>query len=206
MNTLIEVWKAELAESRFRVQAVLSILALILTLSFFTKFLIWVEARPGVTLADPILRMITPVDLTWLTFGLIYVAVLVAIATLFNKPRDLLLAIQSYTIMVWARGAMMYLVPLNPPEGLIVLQDPLVQFFGDGNAPTKDLFFSGHTSTMFILLLVTRQRKLKAMFLLFTLVVALAVVWQHVHYVIDVAGAPFVAYGCYRLAMKIEEW
>jgi hypothetical protein len=164
--------------------------------------LVWVEAREGTVLHDPLLVMIEPRDFTWLTFGFIYTAVIVAVVYLRNKPHTLLLAIQAYLLMVVVRSGMMFLVPLNPAEGLIVLQDPLVQFAGDGNAPTKDLFFSGHTSTMFLLSLVVQHKPLKKLYLLFTCLVATFVIWQHVHYVIDVAVAPFVAYGCYRVALR----
>lgn len=99
---------------------------------------------------------------------------------------------------------MMSLIPLNAPDGLIVLKDPLVQFVGDGAAPTKDLFFSGHTSTMFLLYLVTNVKWLKTTLLVFTLLVASCVIWQHVHYVIDVVVAPFVSYGAYRLVFLLN--
>ena len=200
MEKLIASWKVELSNRRFRFEVILSIVALVATLGLFTRFLGWVEQRAGATLSDPILQFVSPRDFTWLTFKLIYIAVVAAVMTLIARPKDLLLAMQSYTVMVWMRTAMMYLVPLEPSEGLIVLQDPLVQFFGNGDAPTKDLFFSGHTSTMFLFFLVTRTRRLKGMFLACTILVATFVVWQHVHYVIDVAVAPFVAYGSYQMA------
>ncbi len=39
-----------------------------------SKTLAWVEARSGVALADPVLQELTPHDLTWLTFTVIYAA------------------------------------------------------------------------------------------------------------------------------------
>lgn len=205
MRTYLDVWKLELANSNFRVRIFLSFVAFVGTLSFFTRFLDWVEQRSGVVLNDPILSMIEPKDFTWLTFSLIYTAVLIAVLHLGNKPKDFLLAIQSYTLLVIVRAAMMFLVPLEPPEGLIVLRDPFVQFVGSGAAPTKDLFFSGHTSTMFLLSLVIKHRAFKNMYLLFTLLVATCVIWQHVHYVIDVVVAPFAAYGCHRSARYVAD-
>ncbi len=197
-SNVVEVWKEEWSRRDFRLQFSAAVPALLLTLHFFTGFLQWVEQREGVTLNDPILAMIPPRDFTWLTFGIIYLAIVIALAYMSRHPRQLLLAIQSYTLIVIVRAVMMCLVPLNAPEGLIVLRDPLVQFVGNGAAPTKDLFFSGHTSTMFLFSLVMKRRALKNVYLVFTVLVATFVIWQHVHYVIDVAVAPFVAYGCYR--------
>ena len=197
-SNVVGVWKEEWSRRDFRLQLSTAVPALLLTLHFFRGFLQWVERREGVTLNDPILGMIPPRDFTWLTFGIIYLAIVIALAYMSRHPRQLLLTIQSYTLIVIVRAVMMYLVPLNAPEGLIVLQDPLVQFVGNGTAPTKDLFFSGHTSTMFLLSLVMKRRALKNVYLVFTVLVATFVIWQHVHYVIDVVVAPFVAYGCYR--------
>ncbi len=201
MKRFVEAWNAALKSSRFRIQSIVSLAALFLTLGFMARFLSYIEGRPGVTLHDPILSMITPENLTWLIFGLIYTGLAMAILSLSSKPKDFILTVQAYTLMVWIRIIMMSLVPLNAPEGLIVLQDPLVQLVGDGAAPTKDLFFSGHTSTMLLLYLVTKTKWLKTTLLAFTLVVAVCVIWQHVHYVIDVAVAPFVSYGAYRMVV-----
>ncbi len=189
----------------FRLQLGASVVLLIVVLHLFTRFLMWVESREGATLNDPLLRLIEPRDFTWMTFGVIYAALIVAIVYLLKRPHDLLLALQAYTLMVLVRVAMMFLLPLNPADGLIVLEDPFVQLAGDGSAPTKDLFFSGHTATLFLLFLIMRQRVLKAVYLFGAVLVAVFVVWQHVHYVIDVAVAPFVAYGCYRAGVLLQE-
>lgn len=183
----------------------ISVILLVVMLNAFTRFLEWVELRDGAVLADPLLAMITPRDFTWVTFGIIYAGLVLAIVYLAKRPERLLLAVQAYMLMLVVRTFMMYLTPLNPSPGLIVLQDPLVEFAGDGNAPTKDLFFSGHTSTMFLLSLVISHRWMKRVYLLFTILVAVCVVWQHVHYVIDVLVAPFIAYACYRMARQLQE-
>lgn len=172
---------------------------------FFTRFLDWVERREGVVLNDPLLHMIEPRDFSWLTFGLIYVGVILAIVHLARQPKRLLVAIQAYTLMVVVRTFMMWLVPIEPPQGLIVLRDPIVQLFGNGEAPTKDLFFSGHTATMFLFFLSATNRIMEKIFLSFALLVAVFVLWQHVHYTIDVLVAPFVAYGCFRLVRRFQE-
>ncbi len=201
MKRLIEVWNAALKSFSFRIQTFISLTALFLTLGFMARFLTYIENRPGVTLHDPILSLITPVNLTWLTFGLIYAGLAVSILSLIYKPKDFVLTVQAYALMAWIRIIMMSLIPLNAPEGLIVLKDPFVQFVGDGAAPTKDLFFSGHTSTMFLLYLVVKTKWVKKTLLVFTLLVAVCVIWQHVHYVVDVAVAPFVSYGAYRMVL-----
>lgn len=202
---MLTVWRNAFRNSAFRLQFMISVILLVAVLNAFTRFLEWVELRDGAVLADPLLAMITPRDFTWVTFGIIYTGLVLAIVYLAKRPERLLLAVQAYMLMLVVRTFMMYLTPLNPSPGLIVLQDPLVEFAGDGNAPTKDLFFSGHTSTMFLLSLVISHGWMKRVYLLFTIVVAVCVVWQHVHYVIDVLVAPFVAYACYRMAQQFQQ-
>lgn len=93
----------------------------------------------------------------------------------------------------------MYLTPLEAPVTLIPLNDPFVQLFGNGNVLRNDLFFSGHTATLFLLYLVTSNKKIKMTFLVFTVLVGIAVILQHVHYTIDVATAPFFSYASFKI-------
>jgi len=206
MRTIvIDRWREAWQQSAFKLQLPLTTGMLVVVLSAFAQFLVLVEGREGVRMNDPILQIIEPRDFTWVTFGMIYLSVMVAVVVLAQYPWRLLVAMQAYIVMVVLRAGMMYVTPLSPSEDLIVLRDPFVQLAGDGTAPTKDLFFSGHISTLFLLSLVIQHPLMKKAFLLCTVVVAIFVVWQHVHYVVDVAVAPFVAYGCYRLVETMHE-
>jgi hypothetical protein len=157
-----------------------------------------------VVLSDPILNAFNPVDLTWLTFALIYLSLFLFIVTTFNKPDKLMIAFQAYGLMVIFRTIAMYLTPFEAPETSLLLNDPFVQLFGEGEILTKDLFFSGHTGTLFLLFLLAENKVMKYIFLLFTLIVGTAVLLQHVHYSIDVFIAPFVAYAAYRIIKNLH--
>jgi membrane-associated phospholipid phosphatase len=196
-------WKEFLTNRR--IELIITILLLAVILFIFPNFLAFVEERQGVILADPILELFNPIDLTWLTFGLIYISLIVAIISFATKPEILLLVLQSYSLRVIFRIVVMYSAPLDAPEKLILLNDPFVQFFGSGDVLTKDLFFSGHTATLFLLFLVSDKKQLKIIFLLCTVIVGIAVLLQHVHYTIDVFTAPFFAYSSYKIADNINE-
>ncbi len=197
-------WQEALTDRSFRRQLIWTLVLLVGTLAGLSHFLEFVEGRPGFIVGDPVLQRIPPIDLTWFTFALIYLGLIVGFATLGRSPRVLLIALQGYILMVAARVAMMYALPLDPPAGLIPLNDPLVQFFGSGKPPTKDLFFSGHTSTLFLLYLTAQTKRLKALFLFCTISVGIAVILQHVHYAVDVLVAPFVSYGVLRLVQRLH--
>jgi hypothetical protein len=122
-----------------------------------------------------------------------------------KEPRALVLALQAYVVMVVLRIAAMAVTPLEAPPGMIPLHDPLVRLFGPGKLLTKDLFFSGHTSTLFLLALAVPGPRWKAFFVLCTAAVAFCVLGQHVHYTIDVLAAPVFAYASFRLAVLAGE-
>ena len=195
-------WTEAWRDPRFRLRLVLTVPALVAVLALLARFLEFAEARPGVVLSDPVLALFPPRDLTWLTFSLIYVGLFFGIARLATEPRALVVALEAYVVMVLFRIAAMWVTPLEAPPGMIALHDPLVRLFGPGKLLTKDLFFSGHTSTLFLLALAVPGRRSKALFLGCTAAVAFCVLAQHVHYTIDVLAAPFFAYASFRFARR----
>ena len=198
-------WKSFFNNKRNRNEFILTIILLAILLISFSQFLQFVEKRNGVILSDPLLNKFSPIDLTWLIFSLIYLSIIVFLISIIKEPDKLLIALQAYGLMVIFRTIAMYLVPLAPPEKLVLLNDPFVQLFGKGEILTKDLFFSGHTATLFLLFLLTEKKSLKFIFLISTFIVGVSVLLQHVHYSIDVFIAPFVAYSSYRIIKIYRE-
>jgi len=192
-------WKVFLTDKKKQKELIVTILFLVAILIIFPLFLQFVETRPGVVFTDPLLALFNPIDLTWLTFGLIYLSIVITLFSLVNKPETLLFGFQCYGLMVLFRLILMYLLPLEPPVKLIPLNDPFVQLLGTGEILTKDLFFSGHTATLFLLFLIMEKRVFKIILLTSTIIVGITVLLQHVHYTVDVAVAPFVAYTSYKI-------
>ncbi|MGA9118951.1 MAG: alpha/beta hydrolase-fold protein [Bacteroidota bacterium] len=202
--SVAKAWADAWPDRAFRRYFYSTIVILVIVLAGLSHFLEFVEDRGGVVVNDPVLQLVRPVDLTWLTFGLIYLGLVSGLAFLLRHPRILILTMQSYILMVAFRIAMMFVLPLDAPAGLIPLKDPFVQFFGSGKTPTRDLFFSGHTSTLFLLFLTAQKWPMKALFLACTVIVGGAVILQHVHYTIDVLAAPFVSYGAFRIVQRMH--
>jgi len=198
-------WRLFLRNHKLRLELITTLILLSGTLFGLTHFLDYVETRAGVVLPDPVLALFNPINLTWLIFGLIYFSLIIAVIILARKPEKLMFALQVYILFVLVRIAAMYLVPVNPPQQMIRLDDPFVQFFGTGKMLTKDLFFSGHTATLFLLFLVTENKIVKSLFLVFTILVGISLLLQHVHYLIDVFAAPFFTYACYRAVLLVHK-
>jgi hypothetical protein len=197
-------WNEALRSPSFRLQLLLTLPILGILLLSYARFLDWIELRPGVVFHDPFLALFHARKVTWIVFGLVYGGLVLGVGTLSTRPAALLVALQSYALIVAVRMAAMYLVPLDPPLGIIPLKDPFVGLFGSGAALTKDLFFSGHTATLFLLFLTAQHRVLRVVFLLATLMVGVGVIWQHVHYTVDVLAAPVVTIGCYRCVLRLR--
>jgi hypothetical protein len=116
-----------------------------------------------------------------------------------NSPvlfKNFLLA---YVLLSISRILMIFLFPLEPPAGLIELKDPVISLFIGPKFIEKDLFFSGHTSTIFLLYLCFENKTDKWIAAGLALLTGVLLIIQHVHYTIDIAAAPLFAYICYRL-------
>ena len=202
-KSLVDIWGKTFSARSSRNEFLIVLAILVVALFTLSNFLLFNELRKGATLDDPFLKQFAPVDVTWITFLIIYSGLIIAITYLIKKPDLLILAFLSYAITAFFRIAAMYSLPLNAPENIIPLNDPFVQLFGSGNILLKDLFFSGHTSTLFLIYLVITEKKVKNIFLFLTIAVAFCVLIQHVHYTIDVIAAPFFAYSSFILSRKI---
>ena len=87
---------------------------------------------------------------------------------------------------------------------MVPLVDPLVnQAFYGGTVITKDLFYSGHTATVFLAFLCFNKKVLKIMALLATWLIAVMLLIQHAHYTIDVVAAPIFTYMIYKMVSRL---
>jgi membrane-associated phospholipid phosphatase len=120
-------------------------------------------------------------------------------------PQLFLTFLWAYIFLSVFRMLTITLVPLDPPAGLIALADPISNFFYGYSTKfvTHDLFFSGHTSTVFLLYLCGVNRTDRYLALLATVLVAFLLLLQHVHYTIDVLGGLAFAWISYRLARRL---
>ena len=201
-----EEWINIYSHRKTRIIFIASTALLSVLLYILPHFLIFVENRPGVVLNDPLLTAFTPINLTWLIFFIIYASLLTALIYLIQNPVQLLKGIQFYAVMVFIRMISMYIMPLEPPPAMIALKDPFVEFFSSGSTLTKDLFFSGHTATMLIFYFISKNRWLKTFFLICTIIIAISVILQHVHYSIDVWAAVFFSFAIYRILEYVWDY
>jgi membrane-associated phospholipid phosphatase len=200
-NSWSEAWQNRLFRQRVIAGTILAI-ALLLFLPFFFAL---IEKRNGVILNDWLLQYLPAMDFSVLIFIIIWSSFLLVIIRSIQQPVFFLALLASMVLLTIVRIATIYLVVLDPPEGLIKLQDPLTSltYGGRGIFITKDLFFSGHTSNLFMFYLCLQKKRDKIFVLLGTITVGILVLVQHVHYSMDVIGAFIITF---ILVKVVKNW
>jgi hypothetical protein len=198
-------WNKAMDDPFFKKRLQLGLIIWIAVLIAFPFFFDYIENRNGILLNDFIINSIPAYDVSIPTFLIIWSMFLVFLYRSIYDPALLLLFLWGFIFLSISRFICIYLVPLNPPEQLIALRDPITNlFYGKKHGfITKDLFYSGHTSTQFLMCLCFTKRSDKILALISTILVGAFVLIQHVHYSIDVIAAPFLTYFVYLLSKQV---
>jgi len=204
-STFISHWKKFFSDPASRIEFFITIPLLITTVYAFSRYLLFNESRSGAILDDPILKHFEAIDLNPLIFFAIYSSLIIGFVSFSFYPEQLMTAFQTYTLLVIFRMSAMYLIPLDPPVGCIDLQDPVVFILGTGQKIIKDLFYSGHTSTAFMLFQVAKNKTLKSYFLAATITVGICVVLQKAHYTIDVYAGLIYSFASFQIITMIRK-
>lgn len=115
----------------------------------------------------------------------------------------MLLGLKCYLLITVVRMISMFMITLEAPEGIIPLQDPLMDVIAyGGNVFNKDLFFSGHVATLTLFFLIEERPVFKRILLVNAFLVAILILWQRVHYTIDVMVATLMTYLIFRLLKR----
>ena len=182
----------------------LAALPVVVSLPAFFRML---GAKPGIRMYDPLLAALPSADLSVPLFLFLYAVVLLVVAGLLRHPLRFLRAAQAYVLLLIMRMITMTLFTFDAPPGIVELHDPISTLFYPGQRPfQKDLFFSGHTATIFLFYLAAPWRVGRPLLLVATVLVGLAVLVQHVHWTVDVLAAPVFAWLAWHWAGYTVRW
>jgi membrane-associated phospholipid phosphatase len=195
-------WQEAWSVLGFRRKLIAGIMIVILILAMFPVFFQRIEQRHGILLNDPLLSYLPAHNVSIPLFIIIWTLSTLAAIRAIQSPRMFLTFVWSFVLLSIFRMLTISLTPLDPPAGLIGLVDPLSNFFYGDKFITRDLFFSGHTSTVFVLSLCLPGRTEKKLALLATICVGLLLLVQHVHYTLDVLGGFVFGWLAYRIATR----
>jgi len=209
LTPLLTLWPRLLAALAFRFASY----------GVMTALAVWAERRPAPTLPDLVLAQLPFVAWvaranTWLWL-ICYLPL--SLLFLWQEPRRWIRYMWAGGLVSLLRGITIALTGLGPPdparagpglgdrsfaEAWLALVSP-VEVLGKGALSaylTKDLFFSGHAATTFLLLLYLWHRpRLRALALFGHALVVASVLLARLHYAIDVVGAWAVTFAVYAL-------
>ncbi len=184
-----------------------------------TAAAVWNELRPAPTVPDLVLAHLPYVPWVANANYLLWLAVYLplSVALLLGSARRFVRYTVSAGLVSLLRGATLLVTGLGAPdpahagpgigardalEAFVALLSPWQVFAKDAMAAylTKDLFFSGHTATTFLLLLyLWPSRRVRWPALLGHVLVVASVFLSHLHYTIDVLGGYAVAFAVFAL-------
>jgi hypothetical protein len=207
-RTIKEIWVDALQQPQTRSKILLASVATIIMLSGMPFFFGYIEKRNGVVLNDWVLAYIPAYNVSLLIFGLIWgMAALIVYRALYNPTIYIKYAWTLFFVNL-SRMITIMAFALDPPRGLVHLIDPITGIFYGNAVITKDLFYSGHTSTMVLVFLCLSKRNDKIVAFIALIAVMILLLVQHIHYTIDVVAAPVFVYIIYRLTchfLKLDE-
>jgi hypothetical protein len=189
---LKQYWKAAFENRTFTLQLVGALSVFLIFPLKADVYFQWIQLRKGVQWTDPLLNAIPALNVSYPIFGIIYLSVIYLLYRLLHDPKKFLWFVWAFNLETCFRFLSIYFVALNPPAGLVDLHDPLAEIFiyGENMAITKDLFFSGHTATMVFVCFFLPTARERRIAIALSLVLAILLLIQHVHYSVDIAAAP----------------
>lgn len=199
-------WQQALQSKGFKKKLSIGLVIQGIILFCFPLFFQYIEKRNGFAINDFVLNHLPAVNLSIPIFTLIWMVFILFVIRSTRDPQLFITFLYSFIIVSLMRFITISLVRLNPPSHLIPLIDPVSNMFYGGGFVTKDLFFSGHTATLWLFFLSFRRRFDKYLALFSSVAVGFMVLMQHVHYTYDVVAAPIFATICYVIAKKIVNW
>ncbi|NIM37433.1 MAG: hypothetical protein GTN67_03920 [Hydrotalea flava] len=197
---LHQQWKSAWQQHYFKSKLISGVLLLIILLVILPFYFQNIENRDGFQLNDWLVNHFAPMNVSTPIFIIIWIMAGMLIRNALIDPNIFILFLWSFIFLTISRLLTIYFVPLNPPNDLIPLVDPISNRFYGGGFVTKDLFYSGHTSTQFLMFLCFKNKNLKLAALLSTIAIGILVLIQHIHYTIDVISAPLFAYAVFVIA------
>lgn len=196
-------WQFAWQQKYFKQQIIIGFIILLIVLAFFPFFFNYIEKKEGTLLNDFVLDFIPSYNLSIAIFTTIWSMGLLLVIRCVQQPKILLLFLWGFILLSISRFISISLLPLQPPNGLIELKDPLSNSFYGTKFITKDLFYSGHTATQYLMFLCLQKKWDKIITLASTLAIGIMVLIQHVHYTIDVVFALPITYMVFILTKKI---
>ena len=196
-------WALAWNEQKFKQFTFIGLALFIITLIILPLFFNFIEQREGHQINDFLLNKLTPRNVSNWVFSIIWSMAILTLIRCIQQPTIFLMFLWGFILLSFSRMISIIAVPLNPPNNLLELIDPISNTFYGSKFVTKDLFYFGHTATQFLMFLCLKNKWDKLVTLISSFLIGVLVLVQHIHYTIDVLAAPLLTYIVFMLVKKI---
>lgn len=201
--TIKERWKLACNTGPKRLRLFSGSIIIFAIIAYLPYFFKGIEKREGVVLHDWLLAQIPPHNVSVAIFIIIWGMGILILYRAVYKPSIYIIYVWALIFMCIIRMISISIVALNPPIGLIPLSDPLTGVFYGQAIITKDLFFSGHITTVTLIFLCLEKKTDRILAFFSIIAVAILLLVQHIHYTIDILAAPVITYTVYRFTLYL---
>ena len=163
----------------------------------------YLQIRPlFISLHDPVFRFIPYHNFNTQCEILFQVTQFIMIGYFLKNPLKVIIYFQALCFIWITRWLTIYLLPFSAPHDKI----PLLNYLNYGNYTiSRDLFFSGHTAAVVIMIFNSDNRLLARFGLLSLLTMIILMLFSRWHYTIDIVIAPYIAYCYYSISLFITK-
>ena len=202
-RTVSENWRTASSEDEsFKLVFVINIIISAVIYLSIVQWLRYNSCRHGAIIDDPAYNLLAPRDFSHIIFAFTYSSVVLFILYIVQYPLLMHRAFTAFVTVFFVRALCIYFIPLSPSPTIIELRDPFISYASLQTSILNDLFFSGHVADIALFAIMARDQALKRFFIFAGVTIALLLVWQRVHYTLDVVAAPFFSYFCVWLIVE----
>jgi hypothetical protein len=197
-------WRNALYNKAFKTDLLIGLLLLSIVFVFTYFYFDYIEHLPnGTALDDFVLRKLPARDVSSLIVFFEVSTVILLFARFSTNPVMFITFLMSFILVYIVRDVTIGITQLRAPAGIIELKDPLAGMVYRYRFITRDLFYSGHVSFVFLIYLCSNNKVDKYYTLCAVFFIGILLLIQHAHYVIDVISAPFFSFVCFWIAKRI---
>ena len=196
-------WTEAADQKDFMLRLIINFISCVVLYLALVYYLFANRHRGGATLDDPILKFFHPFNFSWTIFFFMYTGILLFLYEAIAQPLALVSMMRALTAVFILRAIFIALTPLAPPADMILLRDPFIDYvIGFNGEVINDLFFSGHVADLYFFSFCCRRGWTRHYLFAVSVIVSALIVWQKVHYTVDVLSAPFFSYACYAFFVR----
>ena len=148
------------------------------------------KRKSNVILHDPILKLIPEIDVS---YPIIILEVSTVCLFVYNHSLQMCeIVFMKYVCCMFFKIFTLFVTPLKKPISKLVVKDVITERWTNNKNLENDLFFSGHTT--FVSILMFNSEKYHIIFIIAFILMTIFLLLGRLHYTIDIAVAPFIAF------------